>query len=510
MPSKIYSCALKGLDAYGLEIEVDLMRGLSRFTVVGLPDAAVQESRERVRSAMVNSGAAFPGQRKVVNLAPADRRKTGPSLDLPIAVGLLAVSGQVPTESTHGAAFLGELALDGTVRSVPGVLSCALWARDNGFESLYLPAENVAEALLAIKSPAALKVYGVRTLRQLIEHLRGESAIPAARVGAFAERRPSRTKPLPPLNGGRAVLRALTVASAGGHHLLLSGPPGSGKTLLAHHLPALLPPLSDEESFELTRLYSAAGRLPSRAPLVSTRPFRSVHSSASAASLLGGRALVPGEISLAHRGVLFLDEFLEFPRALLESLRQPLEERRITVSRAGGSVIFPADFILVAAMNPCPCGYHGDDLKPCTCSEGDRRRYTKKLSGPLLDRIDLFVPVQRLSFDDLHTSEAVSWEELIAPVQRARAAQATRHGESITLNAHLTPEEVRRHCALSPTTHDLLRTASSKMALSARGMHRVLKVARTIADLRGALNVEEPDLMEALRYRLTEGGRMSS
>ncbi len=399
MPSKVYSCATSGIDAYPVEIEVDLLNGLPRFTVVGLPDAAVQESKERVRSAIVNSGCKFPQVRKVVNLAPADVRKCGPAFDLPIAVGLLMESGQVPGEQMKIATFLGELALDGSLRPITGVLAAAMLAEECGFEAIFVPAENAKEALLG----TSLQVFPVEHLRDLIAHLRGEIFLmPAAPLGASLNGQASVARECL-LRGNKTALRAMAIAASGGHHVLLSGSPGCGKTLVARQLPRLLPPLSKKEQIELTRIYSGAGILKPGQPLITERPFRMVHHTASVSSLIGGgNPIRPGEVTLAHRGVLFLDELTEFARASLECLRQPLEDRAVTIARAKGTERFPARFTLIAAMNPCPCGFHQDPKKKCSCTSSERIKYQKKLSGPFLDRMDIILSMQPKTFDELH------------------------------------------------------------------------------------------------------------
>lgn len=508
MPSKLFSCAVKGIDAYGVEIEVDILRGLSRFMVVGLPDAAVKEAKERVRSAIVNSKYKFPNQRKVVNLAPADVRKCGPAFDLAIAIGLLMESGQlrVATGRLNQTLLMGELALDGSVRATEGLLSCALWARANGFARLFVPTANLNEVLLA----SDIDVYPVETLKQLINHLSGGTQIKPLRNARAHQKLESWGKRTPPIirgvKGAPAALRALAISSAGGHHLVMAGPPGSGKTLLAQLLPSLLPPLDQEEMIELTQIYSAAGILPAHRSLICDRPFRSIHHTASVVSLVGGGpGLRPGEISLAHRGVLFLDEVLEFPKDLLEALRQPLEDRTITVARANGTVKYPAHFVLIGAMNPCPCGYDGDKRQRCHCSAAAISRYRKKLSGPLLDRIDLVLNMQRLTFDQLNNSEDdIELSTLYDEVLRARLAQKKRLGSAVILNSDLSPGDVTKYCQLDSSSKKLLKDSMEQLGLSARGYHRVLKVARTIADMKGSASIQHEHLLQAVQYRMSK------
>lgn len=514
MTSKIYSCVLQGIEAHGVEIEVDILRGLSRFTVVGLGDKAVQESKERIRSAIVNSGFEFPKQRKVINLAPADLKKCGPGLDLAMAMGLLVESHQTSRSPLKEALLVGELALDGSLRSTEGILSCALFAKRAGFKELYVPAMHAEEAALV----SGIDVFPVENLVDLVAHLDGSFSIPLASAASnFAHFQgwngaiEAALKGLPSSIPSHS-LRGLVVAAAGGHHLLLSGSPGCGKTLLASHFPFLLPPLSETECIELTQIYSAAGVLPPGRPLIMERPFRSIHPTASVVSLIGGGSTIrPGEISLAHHGVLFLDEVAEFPRGALETLRQPLEEKQIMVSRASGSVTFPAHFTLVAAMNPCPCGYFQDTHRACRCTAAERRRYQNKLSGPFLDRIDLFLEMKRVSFQELHseTNDIIDLLACRAHVDRARARQRDRLGTDTRLNCDLTPAELRTACVVSSQSAGILEHAMDRGELSARGYSRVLKVARTLADMDDEESIDERHLLEAMSYHRVNVGAAS-
>ncbi|MEN3011052.1 MAG: YifB family Mg chelatase-like AAA ATPase [Candidatus Bipolaricaulaceae bacterium] len=488
-----------GVEARLVEVQCDVGPGLPGFSVVGLPEKEVSEARDRVRAAIRNLGLEFPQLRITANLAPADLRKEGAGFDLALAVALLVATGQVPRERTRDTVFLGELALDGGVRPVRGVLAVALAAKEAGVPRMVVARESAAEAALV----EGLQVFPVAGLGEAVAFLRGEREIaPAPRV--IPEAPPPDWIDLGLVKGQEHARRALEIAAAGGHHLLLIGPPGAGKSLLARCLPGILPPLSLEEALEVSRIHSVAGLLPPDRPLLRWRPFRAPHHTISYVGMVGGGhgLPVPGEISLAHHGVLFLDELPEFDRKVLEALRQPLEDRRITVVRAGVSVTFPASFMLVGAMNPCPCGHYGDPLRPCRCRPHEIAQYRKRLSGPFLDRIDLFVHVPRLTKEELlgegggEPSEAVRRRVL-----EAREVQRRRFGGKLFVNAEMGPKEVRRFCVLSAQARALLARAIDRFALTGRGYVRTLKVARTIADLSGADTIEAEHVAEALQYR---------
>jgi magnesium chelatase family protein len=498
--AKVYSCAVIGLEGALVEVEVDIANGLPALNLVGLPDAAVQEAKERVRAAIRNSGAVFPLQRVTVNLAPADLRKAGPAYDLSIAVGLLLASEQLAADVSRSI-FIGELSLDGTIRHTDGMLPMVSIAQREGMQTVYVPFEDAAEAALV----EGVTIIPVRTLRDVAAHLNGDHYL-APYVAEMTHEADDATYAVDfaDIRGQEHVRRALEVAASGGHNVLMSGSPGSGKTLMARALPSILPPMSADEALDVTKIYSVSGKLPRGTPLLRQRPFRAPHHTTSHAGLVGGgRSPRPGEISLAHRGVLFLDELPEFPTQVLEVLRQPLEDRIVTISRASGTLTFPANFILVGAMNPCPCGWHGDGERQCTCAPAAVSRYTRRISGPLLDRIDIHVDVPRVNYEKLTSerlgeSSAAIRERVIA----ARTIQAERfRGTRLRTNADMGAAEVRRWCALDTAGQSLMRAAMRQLQLSARAYHRVLKLARTIADLAGAEQIGPAHLAEALQYR---------
>ncbi|MBU8934948.1 MAG: YifB family Mg chelatase-like AAA ATPase [candidate division Zixibacteria bacterium] len=504
MLSKIFSASTLGVDAYTVEVEADIQQQLPAFVTVGLPEGAVRESKERVTAAIKNSDLVFPSKRVTINLAPADIKKEGAAFDLPIAVGILAATGQILRERFDEYVMLGELSLDGALRPVPGVLPMAMHIKpENGIKGIIVPRENAREAAMAQTAP----VFPVQSLMETVHFLEDESSLREFSIDIDSVFKEALNYPVDfaDVKGQESAKRALEVAAAGGHNIVMIGPPGSGKTMLARRMPTILPDLSIEEALETTKIHSVAGRMSAGSALVATRPFRTPHHSVSYAGLIGGgRIPKPGEVSLAHHGVLFLDEFPEFKKDILEMLRQPMEDNEVTISRASMTLTYPASFMLVSAMNPCPCGYFGDPAHSCHCSASEIQRYMSRVSGPLMDRIDIHITVPSVKFKDLASDTCGERSGTIRErINNARQRQLRRFkGESkIFCNAHMESSDIRKYCRIDDKSQSLLSLAITKQGLSARAYDRILKVSRTIADLVDADTIDMGHVAEAVHYR---------
>ena len=501
MFTRLHSTGVFGIDAYMVEVEADIAPGFPAFDIVGLPDTAVKESRDRVRAALKNNGFTFPNAKITINLAPADVKKAGSMYDLPSLLSILCASGQLHScEDLSVCAFIGELSLDGNVRGINGMLSMAIEAAAHGVKKFYVPESNAYEASVV----DGIDIYPVASISGLVRHLNGEVKTEPVKSPDMRSIKPQYYPDFADVKGQAAAKKALEIAAAGGHNVLMIGPPGSGKSMLAKRLPSILPSMTFEESIETTKIHSVAGSLPENVPLITLRPFRAPHHTVSAAGLSGGGVIPrPGEISLAHNGVLFLDEFPEFSRQAMEVLRAPLEDGKVTISRANGRLTYPCEFSLVAAMNPCPCGFFGHPKKKCICSAQTVKRYLGKISGPMLDRLDIHVEVPAVEYDELTSrSPGESSAEIRSRVEKARKIQNDRYkGTGVTCNARLTEELIRKHCVLTDDANLMLKAAFERLGMSARSYDRILKIARTVADLDSEEKIGVSHIAQAIQFR---------
>ena len=504
MLSKTLSFSILGIEAFPVEVEADFSLGLPGIIIVGLPDSSIKESRERIRSALKNSGFHLPNKKITINLAPADLKKEGSGFDLAIAVTLLAGMEIIPRENLTKRAFLGELALDGRIKSTKGILPAVIKAKELKLEEVIIPHENLREASL-IKN---FKILGVKHLREVTDYLRGDFVPQQEKIKILMDIEFKYEEDFADVLGQELAKRAFEIAAAGGHNLLMIGPPGAGKTMLAQRIPTILPPMSYEEALETTKIYSVAGLLSPERPFILTRPFRNPHFGISEAGMIGGGTHPkPGEISLAHNGVLFLDEFPEFRKDVIEALRQPLEDGKVTITRASFTVTYPAKFMLICAMNPCKCGYYGHPTKPCQCSFQEIKRYRSKISGPIFDRIDIHLEVPPVDYKDLFENSnkpQTSSSEIRQRVLAARKIQEKRYGTKLKTNAKLKPKEIKKYCILEPKAQDFLEKAAKKFGFSSRAIHKILKLARTIADLEESNIILKHHITEAVQYRSLE------